>query len=280
MRRKFLLGDEWIYYKIYSGPNKLEEFLIDIILPMANSLYGSKKIKKFFFTRYIDESHHLRIRFLVTDLKFIGDVIILMNESFGKFIEARVISKICVDTYNRELERYGELTIESVETIFSKHSWDCLQAITMSGDDSLRWLLCAQYINTVVDDFGFSLNAKITFFEFCLNNSIINRTFTKSEIVNLDKIFRENRKPLKEYLEQKHILQNEIYPELNDFQFALRNIISITESSVSLSFLLNSVLHMVVNRFFRTKQPINEHIIYYFLKKYYKSQEAQLTRQL
>ena len=37
MKRDFIIGDEWVYYKIYSGAKTCDKVLLDIVKPLINS---------------------------------------------------------------------------------------------------------------------------------------------------------------------------------------------------------------------------------------------------
>ena len=75
------------------------------------------------------------------------------------------------------------------------------------------------------------------------------------------------------------LLSNKNWNE--DFTYYMSNISDFTDKFNFKSFeelkqkafpMLNSIIHMHVNRMFRTKQRKNECVIYYLLLKYYKSQ--------
>ena len=49
MKRKFIIGDEWIYFKIYTGLKTADKILIETISPLVQHLFENKRIDKFFF---------------------------------------------------------------------------------------------------------------------------------------------------------------------------------------------------------------------------------------
>ncbi|WP_127138032.1 thiopeptide-type bacteriocin biosynthesis protein [Flagellimonas oceanensis] len=69
--RNFALGSEWLYYKIYIGPQTGDALLSQAIKPLVSNLIGRKLIDKWFFIRYTDPDFHIRIRLKISDTKYI-----------------------------------------------------------------------------------------------------------------------------------------------------------------------------------------------------------------
>ena len=276
VKRRFFIGDDWLYYKIYSGPKKAEEILLYQIYEIANDLYSAEKIKKFFFLRYYDEGYHIRLRFLVTDRRYIYDIIEIFNRQFSGQIESRVIWKIALDTYNREIERYGKYSIEHIESLFSRHSWECLLILReFGGDDNSRWLYCMKYFDMVLNQFNLSASEKLNFCERCYGNSIPDTPNNKPIIVSLDKKYREYAKEIDKYIVSRDIegfLINHSW-HAETAEYTVKQILATIDQyeEVTVFEMLNSITHMSFNRFFRTKQPKNELVIYYLMARYYKS---------
>ena len=41
VQRKFIIGDEWLYFKIYSGPKTLESILLNEVYILVNELMAA-----------------------------------------------------------------------------------------------------------------------------------------------------------------------------------------------------------------------------------------------
>ena len=104
-------------YKIYSGPKTLEQLLLNELKSLTNSLLEQNIIDKFFYVRYSDPEYHLRIRFHIPDLSNYNAVIQTVKQAIEFFVDKRIIWKINIESYNRELERYGSKTIEDIENV-------------------------------------------------------------------------------------------------------------------------------------------------------------------
>ena len=60
MKRTFILGEEWLYYKLYTGTKTADLLLADVIGPLCKTFIANGWIDKWFFIRYHDpESHWL-----------------------------------------------------------------------------------------------------------------------------------------------------------------------------------------------------------------------------
>jgi epidermin biosynthesis protein epiB len=110
--------DNWIYYKVYVEYNKQNVVI--------NEVYNNEEIcdntDKIFFLRYSDNlGEHLRFRFKLKEIN--NKSITALRTCFKNLRDNGRISNIIVDTYRRELYRYGGIElIEYIETLFSYDS--------------------------------------------------------------------------------------------------------------------------------------------------------------
>lgn len=287
VKRNFITGDEWLYYKIYTGHKTSENILTEIIKPVTIELLDKKIIDKWFFIRYGDPKFHLRIRFHLIDSS-IEEIIRLMKSNLEHHIENFHIHSVQTDTYKRELERYGSNTIEEAETLFS---YDSIMITEMSdlieGDEGeeIRWKFAIKAVDALFSDFGFNMNEKFSIFEILQNNFGREFGIDKNLRKQLDKKFREKRpiieNILKEEGEEYEYLEpvfRHIYKKSENSKPIVKKIISIKEKNeleVPYNDLLASYSHMLINKIFLIKPRLNEFVIYYLLHKYYKSEIAR-----
>ena len=114
-QRNFILGDHWLFFKIYTGYKTSDKILTEVIKPVATSLQKANVISQWFYIRYADPQHHIRVRFYLPDPAKIGLVIQQLRPYFQHFMNEDLIWKVQTDTYEREIERYGVNTIELVQ---------------------------------------------------------------------------------------------------------------------------------------------------------------------
>lgn len=282
-KRIFIPGSEWIFYKIYSGPKTLEQILINDIFPVVEHLKRESVIDKFFFLRYNDPDYHLRLRFLVPDTKKIGLALDVLKNIFEPYVEEKVISKIMLDSYNREIERYGDNSVELVEALFDSNSRSVLKIIEYSNitssEERLFWGI--KYVDMFLERFGFDDDQKHLFFKKLSDGYLSEFNATKSLRVTMDIKFRAYKTQIsrvlgldsradKIYASLSHDLDN-----TDDVIGKLMNLERQQQLQVFLHDLLGSLVHMHYNRLFSTRQRLHELLVYYMSYKAYLSISAR-----
>jgi thiopeptide-type bacteriocin biosynthesis protein len=281
VRRTFFAGDEWLYYKIYSGPKTLENILVQDIYHVVEKLIAEGVADKFFFIRYSDPDYHLRIRFHLPDVSRINEIIKRMNEALTYYLENRLVTKVIIDTYVRELERYGMNTVDDIEHFFYVDSLFILQYLKeCDRKDEWRWLMSVKLIDRLLDKFEMPLPDKVKLFQTMVDNFSVEFNMNKSLKVQLDNKFRISKKLMEASMQSTDIENGaamDTFFEKNATVIA--KILKLhTENQLEVPFesLLGSIIHMHFNRLFRTKQRLQEFVIYYFMHRYYVSLSARL----
>ncbi|CAL2105704.1 lantibiotic biosynthesis protein [Tenacibaculum sp. 190524A02b] len=287
MKRNFIVGDEWVYYKVYSGVKTSDKILLNIIKPVANQLLSKNLIDKWFFIRYSDPKHHLRIRFHLVDVNKIGEVINTLFKELNSYYYNDVIWKVQLDSYQREIERYGSNTMVYSEYLFFYDSNMVVNFLDAVKDDEIRWLFSLKAIDSHLDQFGYPLEEKLSLLE---RLKIGYRSeFGKSKALNkgLNDRYRLNQKKIKEILEEKNSEYSPILTKiLNEKNYltkkTIKNIQDISENKkleVDYDRLNMSYIHMLMNRLFRSKNRAHEMVCYDFLYRYYQSKVARMKYQ-
>lgn len=122
--------DDWFYFKLY-GYSKRKNELIAYLYDKLENLITSHKVKQYFFIRYSDPEQHLRVRVRSEkDMKFI--VFDELMNLFEQLRNAGLISEVVIDTYEREIVRYGGTQlIENAEKYFFYDSRAVMKIIYM-----------------------------------------------------------------------------------------------------------------------------------------------------
>ncbi|KZS39849.1 hypothetical protein AWE51_09390 [Aquimarina aggregata] len=281
VQRYFFIGSEWLYYKLYMGSRISDIFLTKTLTPIANQLLEENVIDKWFFINYKDTERHVRIRFRVLDPQNLNYVIQSLHKAILPYINDKTIKKVVADTYKRELERYGNETIDESESIFFINSRLIVYLISRVTNDNQRWLWGIKTIDTFLDAWNMSVIQKRDFFEGLKKdfdqemgaNTDINRQLSKK--------FRNNRSDINQIMDQNTneefdmVLQN--YLEENKrvvSQIARKN--KGMKTKLDLPDLLSSYIHMHCNRLFKSNQRLNEWVLYNYLYQYYRSKAAQM----
>lgn len=274
MKRKFPPGSEWLYLKIYTGIKTADIILEETMQPLVEYLQENNFILKWFFIRYNDPKPHLRVRFRLNNTNDYDKVLNKINESLKEYIESGEISSIIFDTYNREIERYGENTIEEAEALFCINSEFTLQCLHY--DDKEKIFASLFYIDEVLSKISLSIEEKLNWIKDF--NTAFKQEFNADKQLNsqLDKKYREfkpkylNFTQSAEFLEERNI----IISNIEESNLVLQNIINHEENQsleVSLQSFFSSIFHMNINRLFVSNQRLFEMIIYDYLNRYYKS---------
>lgn len=290
MQRIFTIGDQWIYFKIYTGVKTSDIILSEVIKPLSEKLINENIIDKWFFIRYFDPKPHLRIRFFHTSPENLLKVIFYFNDSINQLLKENLIWKIQTDTYQRELERYGNETIEYAETVFFHDSAMIINMLDMiEGEEGelYRWLFSLRATDELLNNFNFSINEKYELITNLYENFGKDFNKDKNLTVQLDNKFRKERSVINNVLDRTKDNDNEMLPLfdlLSKKSEAIQPIINVlltqndeNKLSVKLNDLFASYSHMSLNRIFRTNQRLHEFVIYFFLHKYYKSEIGKIV---
>jgi thiopeptide-type bacteriocin biosynthesis protein len=267
IQKTFIVGEEWLYYKIYCGVKTADTILLELIKPVTEELVSQKIIDQWFFIRYSDPEPHVRVRFHLIDMNTIGSVLLKIKNLLKPYITTKQIWNVQLATYQRELERYGANTIEKSELFFFYDSKIILSIITNSKDDETRFLNLFNWLETLVSLFNFKDKKLLSFLdnmqeqfknEFEINKTIRKELSTKyrrleSLLLNENGFNSLTKINLKELVKGFLRLENE--QKLN----------------ISLEDLLASFIHMSINRCFRSKQRLYEMMLYDFLFRKNKS---------
>jgi len=286
-QRTFMPGSPWVYLKIYAGSKTMDELLARSINSIVKKLKKQNIIHKWFFIRYTDPDTHLRIRFLMNDQADFGKIIDLFYTDLDKYVKDGLIWKVQLDTYNRELERYGNELIEQAESIFSVDS-DCILSIVRilhhTQNENHRWMIALKLIDDLFADFSIDIEEKHRLMDSLSNSfkrefgfneynakqfnvkfrdkkkiieSILDHTIDDADFKSLEAAVKQRSKKLKPIIKQ---LQNKLEKQKN------RDLIN---------SLLTSYIHMTTNRLFRSKNRLHELVLYDFMRRYYNSAIAK-----
>ena len=287
MKRTFIIGDEWLYFKVYTGFKTADTLLTDTIFPLSQYLLQEKMIDHWFFIRYSDPQFHIRIRFHIPENKNLALIIQHFNHTIQHYINHDLVWKIQTDTYQREIERYGAELIDLSEQLFSLSSEMICKTIALGAvkqNEDLRWLLGLKMIDTLLTDFEFSLQDKHNLLNTLQGNfgkeygitTDFRRQFGqkyRTEKMHIEKILDKSSEQNEEYSTLfQPILENSVKAKI-----IIKNIIALKQKTVNgkktlfLEENLSSYIHMTLNRLFRTQQRTHELILYDYLFRYYNS---------
>ncbi len=289
IRRTFIPGDEWLYYKIYTGPKTADIVLSEVLHPLAEQLLEAGVIDRWFFIRYGDPKLHIRVRFHFNGNGAAGHIVPAVKQALEPFVAEDLVWKVQLDTYQREIERYTPAGIAPAEEMFFHDSRMIAQMVGMiEGDEgeTIRWLFCLRSIDSLLQDFHYDMEARRDLMEglktgfgreFGMNKGLREQLKTKfrkerpliDDVMDNSKDEESEMLPLFELIEQK---STAIRPAVDQILALHKE----DKLGRTMNDLMGSYIHMLNNRLFKSKQRIHEMVVYDFLWNYYKSTIARL----
>lgn len=284
-KRTFIIGDEWIYFKLYTGIKTADLILIDFINDTLKEFIENSFIDQWFFIRYSDPNFHIRVRLHLTDKKHFVKILNSLNLKFTELMQLDLIWNVQTDTYNRELERYGSSIIEQSEFIFYQDSIMIVDALKIidnyENNYNDKWLFGLVSIDEFLNDFQFSLfekmelmkNLKISFGE----EMGLGKLLKKQLNVKYQKYKIDIYNAINHNVDEKfNILKNLINNKSNATSNSIKIIKTNPENHLNLNYIIGSHIHMTMNRLFRNKNRQTEFVCYYMLYHYYESKIARM----
>ncbi|WP_262509742.1 lantibiotic dehydratase [Siphonobacter curvatus] len=267
-------GSSWLYAKLYAGPTIQEELLTTQLPSILTQL--ADRLKSWFFIRYADPELHLRLRMQGNDSYFYVRALALLEKALSPLLTANQLYWQ-LDTYQREVDRYGPEAMLTSEDLFCVDSSATLAYLQTEWQPQDRILFALQSVDGYLEDAGFNLVAKQAF------------THQQEEAFLLehqaDKTFRQQlNQRYQAYQPRIHTAL--AYPS-EDCQRILQSrsakVLPLFTQLAQVSALparLPDYLHMSINRLFTAHQRTYELLTYYFLTRYYTSQLARLNQMI
>jgi thiopeptide-type bacteriocin biosynthesis protein len=285
--RFFMPGSEWLYLKVYTGI-KSADTLLTIFYQVLRKLKKEQLLRQFFFIRYQDPHFHLRFRLHLTNKRGTGAVLAILEDKLKPLVENGIVWNVQLDTYKRELERYGVDTIDIVESLFCIDSECLIQLICRSASDNnenLRWSLALPLVDDMLECAELNTASK----EKLLQQSSLGFKqefgFTAhAQKKQLSEKYRQYKGRIFEVLDNQGngILQDYVSilrKRKTHMEPLVKGLDRINKESaipVMYDSLLQSLMHMTMNRLFRSNNRLHEMVIYDLLHQYYKSKIARL----
>ncbi len=280
VRRTFLPGSEWLYFKYYCGTKTADSVLTAVINLLTKKLLKDGLITSWFFVRYKDTDTNLRVRYHLKNEEDFGVVLKIHNSFFKRSFHTGQVWKTEMATYERELERYGKYTMDLSETIFFHDSDSILNLLKVIRHerDELRWLWGIKAIDELLNNFSFTTKEKLKLLLDLKNSFAAEFSLSKNSKFQMDLKYRKYKTDIESVLSEGNILPaaaikilgdktKKIAITVNEIKLLHQN----NTSSVSLEVLIQSHVHMLLNGLIPHSQRLHEMIIYDFMCRQYHS---------
>jgi lantibiotic biosynthesis protein len=288
-RRSFPPGSEWLFAKLYVGTSTADAVLRDVVGPLVREAMATGAADSWFFLRYGDPHWHLRVRLHGAPERLCAEVLPRLEAAVSPLLDDGRLWRFQLDTYDREVERYGgDAGIPVVERLFHADSDAALAIVeNLEGDEGAdaRWRLALRATDLLLDDLGLDTAGKRAALGRMRAGFFQEFGGGKPLRVELDKKQRAERRKLEELLaatwddEHDLALGFEIL-ERRSAQHAaaiaeLRRLEAEGRLTGSVLQLAPSLVHMQVNRLIRSVQRAHELVLYDLLAGIYESRAAR-----
>jgi thiopeptide-type bacteriocin biosynthesis protein len=279
--RRFVPGSRWLYMKLYGGPAGGDEVLTSAIAPLLLRPGFAAAVDRWFFIRYADPDPHVRVRFHGDPAALSGYVRPVVDEALAPLLADGRLWRVQLDTYEREVERYGGGDgVDLAEDLFRADS-DAVVALVgeLAGDSGAdrRWRLALVGMDRLLDDLGLDVAAKLDVSrrarEAFRAELAIGAPFDRQLGDKFRKLRLELERLLAEDTPAPFVARSRA---LAPVVAALRRCEADGRLTAPVVDLAPSYLHMHVNRLLRSQQRAQEAILYDFLCRLY---EGRLARE-
>ncbi len=288
--RAFAPGSDWIYAKLYASVSNADRLLGEIVGPLARQALESGAADRWFFLRYGDPEWHLRLRLHDEPARLLGEVLPALHDAAVPHLAAGSLRKIQLDTYEREVERYGGVEgIALAEGVFQADSEAVMEILEMleegdAGADE-RWRLAIAGIDRLLGDFGFPPEARGPLVEAARRQLEKDLGAEAGVRRQLGGRFRKESKNLELLLDPSRDSESPLEPGLAVLRNRSDRLAPLVEElrareragrlSPGLAEIAPSFVHMHVNRILRSGHRAQELVLYDFLARLYESRAAR-----
>ncbi|WP_394835754.1 lantibiotic dehydratase [Pendulispora rubella] len=294
--RTFPPGSAWLYAKIYTGPATSDRVLRTAIAPLVREGLEAKWIDGWFFIRYADPEPHVRVRFRGEPQRLLGDVWPRLHARLAPLLASGTVVRIQLDTYERETERYGGAQgILVAERIFEADSVAALALLeALGGDADARWRAALYGMHTLLEDTRIDDTSRRELSARGREAFATEHRLDAAARRSLGARYRTERAAVERLLagafdgDEAYEAYEKWEPVLAIFrarslalvpQFArLRELCDAGALQTPLEDILQSFIHMHVNRVIRDNPRAHEMVLYDFLFRAYDSAAARSRR--
>ena len=283
VRRIFPPGDNWLYFKLYCAHSTADVLLREVVAPLATLHQRQEAKLPWFFIRYADPENHLRVRFRATP-ETQGALRELAAALVRPFVERGLVCRVTLDTYVREVERYGgALGIELAEKWFHADSEAILRIVELVHvDENLRWKATAMGFDRLLADFGLGFSERERVVAAARDG--FGREFDVGPATRrqLARRLRMERTGLVELVTEP--LEGPLYAADQTFRQRRARTIDVVRAfrertatgqlGCSLDHLLRNLIHMQANRILPASARAQELVLHDFLSRTYRSLSA------
>ncbi len=287
--RHFPPGSEWLYAKLYTGPATSDLVLRTLQGELIQPCLDSGAVDGWFFLRYGDPDWHVRLRLHGEPARLWSHVLPLLHGVVAPLLEDGRVRRMGLDTYVREIERYGGIEgVQQAERLFHVDSDVVLRILQLLEENEgadLRWRLAFLGMHRLLEDMGLGLEVGASVLR--QGHESLRRRTGASDFLDrqIGARFRRERPELESWMRDKGRPGTPLEPYVALLRERSERIAPIVAAcraldregrlQCSLPDLALSCIHLHVNRLLRFEHLRHEMVLYDFLRRLYESQMAR-----
>ncbi len=280
-QRKYFPGDEWVYFKLYTGIKVAEKIVSEKFIGLTELLVEKGLISQWFFLRYTDPDFHIRLRFKLTDRAAYGELVSSFYSYFSDYLQEGSIKKVILDTYDRELERYGFELIDAAEQVFHTDSVFVTELIThaaAAGIKEYKWLLAMGIMESYFNAFEVYDERRLNFVKGIRDVFATEFHAGKMQRRHFSAKYRTEKLVIENFLLEKKLegYNIEWFFKMKEKLEQSLSVIYKTQyaeqQESKVEAYLNSFIHMSLDRFFSSKNRPHEYALYSLMEQFYRYQ--------
>jgi thiopeptide-type bacteriocin biosynthesis protein len=286
-----LPGSEWLYAKIYCGQSVADEILRDVIQPLVQGIRQDKLIDTWFFIRYTDPKHHLRLRFGGDPRVLHAEVLPRLRQALQRLVQDDMVHSFQLDVFRPETDRYGgEAAHALCGKLFEADSDAVVQLLSQAlplaeKADIARWFYACVATHRLLTAACPDDAKRLELVRSMSAGMRMIYPLSKQHDGLIGERFREHRRVLEPMLQDVAELPADARKALDilgerDGLWApvLAQLRAMDEAKAlqnSFTDIMRSVSHMSLNRMLRAMQNPQELLAYDFLERMYSSWAAR-----
>jgi lantibiotic biosynthesis protein len=282
-RRQFTPASPWLYVKLYTGTGTADRVLL-AMAPALRAALEAGDASHWFFLRYHDPGPHLRVRLAGDPARLTGAVLPELERAVAPHLASGAVWRMQVDTYERELERYGgDAGIDACERVFWIDSEAVLAIVELLEGDAgadARWRLALRGADQLLEALGMDEAARGALFARARDDLGREHHADAAFYARLGERWKRDRAGLEALLARDPAIDAEhdyapglaILAERSARLAALRPAPRDVPGFAGFAW---SLVHMHVNRLLHGSQRAQELVLYDLLRRWHEARRAR-----
>jgi thiopeptide-type bacteriocin biosynthesis protein len=268
-----------VYFKVYTGEKTADHLLKKVFRKLAGELIREKLVDQWFFVRYADPDFHLRIRYHGDpEAGFFHQVTDRLQAALGGALQTGLVHRVQTDTYQREIERYGNDRMILTEELFYHDSEAVAAFLNLlhgDEDEDYRGLFAIAGVQALLDDFGYPTQGRKAFYT-ALHGHYLSEFGGSGDLKRqLDEQYRRDRTRVDAWARTDADatgMKGRVEAILGQRSLRSRSTIgqiraASPDGAAPTDAYLASCVHMFLNRVFMSNPRLHELVVYHYLLK-------------